>query len=51
MCVWLVENGLFDSLVATLEKLNEEGSVEEYEVALQVLKLIEALLELWEEAV
>lgn len=44
MCVWLVENGLFESLVATLEKLNEEDSVEEYEVALQVLKLIEALL-------
>lgn len=44
MCVWVVENGLFESLVATLEKLDEEGSVEEYEVALQVLKLMEALL-------
>jgi hypothetical protein len=48
--VWVVENGLFNSLVATLEMLNEEGSVEEYEVALQVLKLVKALLELWEEA-
>jgi hypothetical protein len=51
MCVWLVENGLMESLVATLEKLDEEGSVEEYEVALQVLKVIEALLELWDGAV
>lgn len=48
MCVWLIENGVLEGLAGTLERLDEEGSVEEYEVALQVLKLIEALVELWE---
>ena len=30
MCVWLIENGVFESLVSTLEKMKEEESVEEY---------------------
>jgi hypothetical protein len=30
MCVWLVDNGIYDSLVETLGKMNEEESVEEY---------------------
>jgi hypothetical protein len=51
MCIWLIENSLFDSLVQTLSKMDEENSVEEYEVALQILKIIETLLELWDNAV
>lgn len=45
MCVWLVENGLYESLVETLSKMNEEESVEEYEVSLKILKIIEVLSE------
>ncbi len=40
MCAWLVENGLYDSLVETLNKMNEEESVEEYEVSLKILKIL-----------
>ena len=49
--MWLVENGLFENLVETLNKMNEEESVEEYEVALQILKIIETLTELNEGSV
>lgn len=51
MNIWLIENGIFDSLVATISKMDEENNVEEYEVALQILKIIETLLELWDNAV
>jgi hypothetical protein len=45
MCVWLVENGLYECLVETLGKMNEEESVEEYEISLKILKILEALTE------
>lgn len=45
MCAWLVENGLYDSLVETLNKMNEEESVEEYEVSLKILKILQTLTE------
>ena len=51
MCVWLVENGLYDSLVETLNKMNEEESVEEYEVSLKILKIVESLTEQVESSV
>jgi hypothetical protein len=51
MSVWLVENGLLECLSDTLTKLDEEKSIEEYEVALQILKMLETLLELWEQSV
>lgn len=51
MNIWLIENGIFESLVETISKMDEENSVEEYEVALQILKIIETLLELWDNAV
>jgi hypothetical protein len=50
MNVWLIENGIFDSLVETLTKMDEENNVEEYEVSLQILKIIETLLELSDNA-
>ena len=51
MCIWLIENGLFDSLTDTLLKMQEEESVEEYEIALKILKIVETLVELWEASV
>ena len=51
MCIWLVENGLFESLIETISKMKEEESVEEYEIALKILKIIETMIELWEQSV
>lgn len=45
MCAWLVESGIFECLVETLGKMDEEDSVEEYEIALKILKIIETLTE------
>ena len=45
----MCENGGLEGIVGVLKKLDEAGNIEEYEVATKIMKIIEHLLELWDE--
>ena len=47
----MIQNGLFESLIQILFKLKQEQSVEQYQIGLKILKMIQALMELWQNSI